>query len=318
MIKVEHLTKRYGRTTAVDDLSFEVAEGEIVGFLGPNGAGKTTTMRILSGYMPATGGTAIVAGLDVFSDSLEVRRRIGYLPESVPLYTDMRVNEYLKYRGRIKGLRGKRLRTRLDEVVSLCGLGDVRRRIIGHLSKGYSQRVGIADSLIHNPEVLILDEPTIGLDPNQIRQIRNLIKGLAGQHTVLLSSHILPEVEMTCNRVLIINKGKIIASDTPGNLIGIGASNPRIIAEIKGPCDAVLSKLRAMKGVLGVKQDSAGEWTRYICDYEKGSDTRAAIFAIVSANGWMLRELKEDKRNLEDVFVSLTTSESSGGETGRQ
>jgi ABC-2 type transport system ATP-binding protein len=317
MIKVEHLTKRYGRTTAVDDLSFEVAEGEIVCFLGPNGAGKTTTMRILSGYMPATGGTAIVAGLDVFSDSLEVRRRIGYLPESVPLYTDMRVNEYLKYRGRLKGLRGKRLRTRLDEVVSLCGLTDVRRRIIGHLSKGYGQRVGIADSLIHNPEVLILDEPTIGLDPNQIRQIRNLIKGLSGQHTVLLSSHILPEVEMTCNRVLIINKGKIIASDTPGNLIGIGAGNPRIIAEIKGPCDAVLAKLRAMKGVLGVKHDSSDEWTRYTCDYEKSSDVRAAIFAVVSTNGWMLRELKEDKRNLEDVFVSLTTSESSGVETGR-
>ena len=202
---------------AVDDVSFEVARGEIVGFLGPNGAGKTTTMRILACYLPATGGAVNVAGYDVFRDSIEVRRRIGYLPENVPLYPEMRVDEYLNYRARLKGVPPKKRRKRVDEVKGLCGLKDVGRRIIGQLSKGFRQRVGLAESMVHDPDLLILDEPTIGLDPNQIRQVRELIKGLAPRHTILISTHILPEVEMTCQRVLIIHRGRIVASDTRSN-----------------------------------------------------------------------------------------------------
>jgi ABC-2 type transport system ATP-binding protein len=316
MIKVEHLTKRYGRVAAVDDLSFHVADGEIVGFLGPNGAGKTTTMRILSTFMPATGGSVTVAGFDVFRDSLDVRRMIGYLPENVPLYTDMRVTEYLTYRGRLKGLQGKRLRMRIEEVIAVCSLTEVRTSIVGQLSRGYTQRVGLADSLLHEPKVLILDEPTIGLDPNQIRHIRNLIKSLGKRHTILLSSHILPEIEMTCERVLIINKGKIIASDTPKKLVELMKGNPQLIAEIKGNCDDILAKLRTIPGLVGVTGIQNGEWNRFTCDCEKGPDVRTAIFATVSANGWMLRELREEKRNLEDAFVSMTTCEEEGHDCG--
>src|SRR5881296_3586886 len=218
MIEVANLTKRYAGRTAVSNISFSVQRGEIVGLLGPNGAGKSTTLRILSCYLPATAGTVRVAGLDVFAQSDEVRRRIGYMPENNPLHSDMRVREYLKFRARLKGLSRKRCRERVDVVTEQCGLSEVSRRIIGQLSKGYRQRVGLADALVHEPELIILDEPTIGLDPNQIRSVRQLIKGLANAHTVLISTHILPEAEMTCNRVVIMYEGKILAADTPENL----------------------------------------------------------------------------------------------------
>ena len=218
MIEVANLTKRYAGQTAIADLSFTVAKGEIVGFLGPNGAGKSTTMRILSCFLPATSGTARVAGFDVFKEADEVRRRIGYMPENNPLHQEMRVREYLKFRARLKGLSRKRSRERVDVVMQQCALTDVSKKIIGHLSKGFKQRVGLADALVHEPELIILDEPTIGLDPNQIRSVRQLIKDLGRKHTVLISTHILPEVEMTCSRVLIMRHGKILAADTPQNL----------------------------------------------------------------------------------------------------
>ncbi|HOB32602.1 MAG TPA: ABC transporter ATP-binding protein, partial [Verrucomicrobiota bacterium] len=235
MIEVANLTKRYAGHTAVSDISFTVGRGEIVGLLGPNGAGKSTTMRILSGLMPATSGTVRVAGFDVFRDSREVRRRIGFMPENNPLHTDMRVREYLRFRARLKGLGGKRLKERVNTVMEQCGLTDVSRRIIGQLSKGYRQRVGLADALVHEPELIFLDEPTIGLDPHQIRSVRQLIKNLGRSHTVLISTHILPEVEMTCNRMVIMYQGKILAADTPENLQQLMSSNSQVIAEIAAP-----------------------------------------------------------------------------------
>src|SRR5690349_17941827 len=235
MIEVANLTKRYAGHTAVSNISFSVRRGEIVGLLGPNGAGKSTTMRILSCYLPASSGTVRVAGLDVFQHSNEVRRRIGYMPENNPLHFDMRVREYLKFRARLKGLGLKSSRARVDVVMEQCGLTDVARRIIGHLSKGYRQRVGLADALVHEPELIILDEPTIGLDPNQIRSVRQLIKGLAQAHTVLISTHILPEAEMTCNRMMILYEGKILAADTPENLQRLITGNSTVVAEIAAP-----------------------------------------------------------------------------------
>src|SRR2546426_6994825 len=235
MIEVENLTKRYGGHAAVSDVSFTVGRGEIVGLLGPNGAGKSTIMRIMACYMPASSGTVRVAGHDVFSEATEVRRRIGYMPENNPLHRDMRVREYLKFRASLKGLSRRRCRERLDMVLQQCGLTEVHRRIIGQLSKGYQQRVGMADALIHDPELIILDEPTIGLDPHQIRSVRQLIKDLGQQHTVLLSSHILPEVEMTCNRVVILHEGKILAADTTENLQQLMSDHGQIIAEIAAP-----------------------------------------------------------------------------------
>jgi len=311
MIKVENLTKRFGRVTAIDNLSFEVKAGEIVGFLGPNGAGKTTTMRILSCFLPATGGKITIGGYDVFRDSLEIRQKIGYLPENVPLYVDMRVKEYLNFRAVLKGLAGKKKRERVLEVIEACGLSEVKNTIIGRLSKGYRQRLGLADSLVHEPELLILDEPTIGLDPNQIRHIRNLIKGLGRSHTVLLSSHILPEVEMTCDRVLIMNKGKIVASGTPGTLVGVLSRNPRVIAEINGVPEKVIASLEKVPGIVKVSCDAGAgrEWNRYVCDCRKDADVKPEIFRMISSNGWLMRELAAEKRNLEDVFVEVTMEE---------
>ena len=221
MISVEGLTKRYGKTTAVKNISFSIKQGEIVGFLGPNGAGKSTTMRILSCFLPLTRGRVTIAGLDVMKDSLEIRKRVGYMSESVALYPEMRVKEYLRFRARLRGLSGKDERVRVREIIELCGLSDVSRFVIGRLSKGYRQRVGLADSLLHKPDLLLLDEPTIGLDPNQIRHFRSLIKDLGRKQTILLSTHILSEVEMVCDRVLILNKGAIVASDTPESLMGL-------------------------------------------------------------------------------------------------
>ena len=314
MIRVEHLTKRFAGCVAVNDVSFNVGRGEIVGFLGPNGAGKTTTMRMLSCYLPATRGQVTVAGFDVFKDSLEVRRRIGYMPENVPLYPEMRIDEYLLFRARLKGVPRKLQKKRVGEVKELCGLKEVGRRIIGQLSKGYRQRVGLAESLVHDPELLILDEPTIGLDPNQIRQVRGLIKDLAQRHTILLSTHILPEVEMTCQRVLIINQGRIVASDTPERLRTLLQGTSQVVAEIKGPKDEILRQLHALQDV---QQASAVEtpdgWNQFALECAKGEDLRPAVFDLASRNGWTLRELRLEKKSLEDIFVHLTRGEA--GET---
>ncbi|MDP6490189.1 MAG: ATP-binding cassette domain-containing protein [Kiritimatiellia bacterium] len=310
MVDVQNLTKRYPGNTAVDDISFNVQRREIVGFLGPNGAGKTTTMQILAGYLPATGGHVEVAGYDVFKQSLDVRRQIGYLPENVPLYTDMRVTEYLRFRGRLKGLGGARLRARLESVLESCGLTDVHRQIIGSLSRGFRQRVGLADSLIAEPELLILDEPTVGLDPNQIRQIRNLIRGLGERHTVLLASHILHEVEMVCNRVLIINGGQIVASDTPGKLVGLLRGNRRVLAQIRGGTPQNVQRLlEAIPAVVNASCEAQGEWLQCYCESKKEHDIAEDVFRVVAANGWRLRELHEERRNLEDVFAEVTSED---------
>jgi ABC-2 type transport system ATP-binding protein len=313
MIRAQHLTKHFAACTAVDDVSFEVSKGEVVGFLGPNGAGKTTTLRMLACYLPATSGRATVAGLDVFRDSLEVRRRIGYLPENVPLYPEMRVDEYLDFRARLKGVARDRRRRRIGEVKDLCGLRDVGRRIIGQLSKGYRQRVGLADCLVHDPELLILDEPTIGLDPNQIRQVRGLIRSLAPRHTIRLSTHILPEAEMTCERVLIINRGRIVASDTPENLRGLLRGGSQVVAEIRGPSEEILRQLQSLPGVQRVEAGAPDEWTRFLLECGADADVRPEVFALASRNGWALRELRAEKRSLEDIFVALTEGEGDGG-----
>lgn len=312
MIKVSHLTRQFPGCVAVDDVSFEVGRGEIVGFLGPNGAGKTTTMRILACYLPATGGAVSVAGYDVFRDSIEVRRRIGYMPENVPLYPEMRVDEYLDYRARLKGVIAKKRRTRVNEVKELCGLKDVGRRIIGQLSKGFRQRVGLAESMVHDPDLLILDEPTIGLDPNQIRQVRELIKSLASRHTILISTHILPEVEMTCQRVLIIHHGKIVASDTTEQLRSMMMGGARIVAEIRGSQNDILQQLQSLAGIQRVTVSGDGEWGCYTLECAKNADPRADIFGMVATRGWALRELRQEKKSLEDIFVSLTRGDEEG------
>src|SRR5438876_5793534 len=264
MIEVENLTKRYSGHTAVSDISFTVARGEIVGLLGENGAGKSTTMRILSGFMPATSGTVRIGGFDVFHQSAEARRRIGYMPENNPLHTEMRVREYLKFRARLKGLDREQSRQRADIVMEQCGLTDVSRRVIAHLSKGYRQRVGLADALVHEPELIILDEPTIGLDPNQIRSVRQLIKSLGNTHTVLISTHILPEAEMTCNRLVIMYEGKILAADSPEHLQRLMSSNSRVVAEIAAPA-AVLKDCWAEMPEIEQFDVAPGEGDYSIC-----------------------------------------------------
>ncbi len=306
MIKVSHLTRQFPGCTAVDDVSFEVGRGEIVGFLGPNGAGKTTTMRILACYLPATGGAVSVAGYDVFRESIEVRKRIGYMPENVPLYPEMRVDEYLNYRAQLKGVPSRKQRKRVAEVKDLCGLKEVERRIIGQLSKGFRQRVGLAESLVNDPDLLILDEPTIGLDPNQIRQVRELIKGLASRHTILISTHILPEVEMTCQRVLIIHRGRIVASDTTEQLRNRMLGGARIAVEIRGPRDEILRQLQSLSGAQRVAVSGEGEWGCYTLECAKEADLRTEIFGMAGARGWALRELRLEKKSLEEIFASLT------------
>ncbi len=306
MISVTHLTKRYGRFAAVDDVSFEVGRGEVVGFLGPNGAGKTTTMRILSGYLSATAGQVQVAGYDVLTHSLDVRRRIGYLPESVPLYPEMRVDEYLRFRARIKQLPSRRLRSMLGEVKERCGLQQMGREVIGRLSRGYRQRVGLADVLVHDPELLILDEPTLGLDPNQNRQIRNLIKQLASRHTILLCTHILPEAELTCKRLLIINRGRIVASDTPENLKSTFGGGNRIRIEIKGPLADVHTAMTALPHVHRADLREDGAWIHGLIETAREVDLRPNIFELVVRRGWHLRDLSLENRSLEDVYIELT------------
>ena len=307
MIEVENLTKRYAGHTAVSDISFTVKRGEIVGLLGPNGAGKSTTMRVLSCFMPATSGTVRVAGLDVFRDSTEVRRRIGYMPENNPLHLDMRVREYLKFRARLKGLGVARSRERVDIVMEQCSLTDVSKRIIGQLSKGYRQRVGLADALVHEPELVILDEPTIGLDPNQIRSVRALIKSLAATHTVLISTHILPEAEMTCNRMLIMFEGKILAADTPDNLQRLMSGNGQVVAEIAAPLEDLRQCWAEMPEVEDYDVSPAdGEFFRCALTPSNGMDLRPHIFAVARDRGWYLRELTRNRHSLEDIYVKIT------------
>lgn len=307
MIEVSNLTKRYSGHTAVDDISFAVARGEIVGLLGPNGAGKSTTMRILSCFLPATSGTVRVAGLDVFHDSLEVRRRIGFMPENNPLHPEMRVREYLKFRARLKGLGVGRSRERVDTVMEQCGLNDVARKIIGQLSKGYRQRVGLADALVHEPELIILDEPTIGLDPHQIRAVRALIKSLAEKHTVLISTHILPEVEMTCSRVLIMYEGRILAADTTENLQRTMSRDGQIIAEIAGPVRELEECWAHMPEIeqFDVSQMD-GSFLRCALTPRAGVDLRASVYQIARDRGWDLRELTRSRHSLEDIYVQVT------------
>lgn len=306
MIKVESLTKRYAGQPAIQNLNFEVGQGEIMGFLGPNGAGKTTTMRILAGFMPPTSGRATVAGFDVFSQSLQARSHLGYMPESVPLYNDMRVDEYLVYRAALKSVPRRRVAERVGDVKELCGLKEVKKQLIGTLSKGYRQRVGLADALLHEPDLLILDEPTIGLDPNQIRQVRELIKNLGKQHTILLSTHILPEVEMTCSRVIIIHKGRIEACDTPENLLGKIRRAGGVLLEAKTGPDNGAEELKKIAGVRDIMIDVDGEWKIFSLRVESGVDVREEIFRLATDRRWIVRELTQRRATLEDVFVELT------------
>lgn len=311
MIQVEHLTKRYGGTVAVSDVSFQVNKGEIVGFLGPNGAGKTTTMRILSGFIPATGGRARLSGFDVFEKPLEVKRRLGYLPENPPLYPEMSVDSFLTFAGRIKGVKSDQLEKRLGIVKEQCALEEMGKRLIRHLSKGYRQRVGLAQALIHNPDVLILDEPTVGLDPKQIIEVRELIKSLAGEHTIILSSHILPEVSMTCDRVVIINNGRVVAIDTPDNLKRTLAGGNLVRVEFRGDRDRVRQALRALPHLSSVQSDSAaGADSALRVEVEAGFDERPNIARAVIETGADLLELKTAGPSLEEIFLKLTTEES--------
>lgn len=311
MISVNNLSKLYGQTPAIQQVSFSIEKGEVIGFLGPNGAGKTTTMRIVTGFMPATSGTVSVAGYDVFSESLEVRRRIGYLPEDVPLYRDLTVKEFLTFAAELKGVASNRKTAQIQETLERCGIQAVQHRLIGNLSKGYRQRVGLAQTLLGNPDVLILDEPTTGLDPAQIIEIRELIKSLAKEKTILLSTHILPEVSMICQRVIIINQGKIVAVDTTENLTARMQTSTQIALEIAGPDASVSAALRRVPGVLGVEiaDRARGNVCRYRVDAEKGRDLRPDLAATVIAQGWGLLELRAVEMSLEEVFVQLVTRE---------
>jgi ABC-2 type transport system ATP-binding protein len=310
MIKVENLTKRYGGFAAINQLNFEVEKGEIVGFLGPNGAGKSTTMKILTNFLPATSGRASIAGFDVFEQSIEARKRLGYLPENTPLYTDMRVGEYLRYRANLKGVPGRKLRQAVGDALELCSLRDVERKIIGALSKGYRQRVGLADALVHDPELLILDEPTIGLDPNQIRHVRELIKNLGGKRTVLISTHILPEVEIMCSRVIVIHKGTIRASDTAENLLKNHRATGSMRIEARVGSDDPVERLSRIPGVKDLTMEKEGDYSILQLRLEANTDPSEDIYQLARDRNWSLRELTRRRPTLEDVFVELTHSDS--------
>ena len=311
MIEVDHLSKYYGPITAIHDLSFHVDKGEILGFLGPNGAGKTTTMRILTGFMPASRGRAVVAGYDVFSQALEVRRRVGYLPENVPLYREMSVQGYLHFVAEVKGVSRSQRTRQVGEVMELCGVSDMARRLIANLSKGYRQRVGLAQALLHDPPVLILDEPTVGLDPKQIVDIRQTIKNLRHEHTVILSTHILPEVSMTCDRVVIISAGQVVAIDTPNNLAQRAQNHHLVHLEVQGPEAAVLSYLQDFDGIVRVEKTAAGMpgASVYTLTTTKERDLRPEIAQAVVQQGWKLLELRPLRLSLEEIFVQLVTAE---------
>jgi len=315
MITVKGLTKKYAHTTAVDHISFEVQKGQIVGFLGPNGAGKTTTMRMLTCFLNPTGGTATVAGFDILEQPMEVKKRIGYLPETPPVYQEMRISEYLSFVGQLKGLSGNELRSRVDYVCERCSVADVRNKLIGKLSKGYRQRVGLAQAIIHNPDVLILDEPTAGLDPKQINETRDLIKSLAGDHTIILSTHILPEVSQTCEQVIIINKGKIVATDSVSNLQQRASSGESVLVEVagrNGSLDpvAVQRKLEQVAGVSRVVSKADGQ-KRVLFEVEgsKERSVRGDVARAIVESGWDLNELRTAAMSLEEVFLQLTGTE---------
>jgi len=312
MIKAEGLTKRYGPHTAVNNITFEVEKGQIVGFLGPNGAGKTTTMRVLTCFLPPTEGKASVAGYDVIEQPLEVKKRIGYLPETPPLYPEMEVHEYLEFAGRIKGVPKGEVGKRRDDVMERCALGDVRYKLISKLSRGYRQRVGLAQALIHNPDVLILDEPTAGLDPKQIIETRKLIRDLSGDHTIILSTHILPEVSTTCQMVIIINQGKLEAIDTPDNLTARLKGHETVFVEVDGPAEDVAAKLESLGGVSRVSRKDGHEG-RTSFEVETAKDhhnIRSELARCVVESGWGLHELRPVGLSLEEIFLKLTTSES--------
>jgi ABC-2 type transport system ATP-binding protein len=316
MIKVEGLTKRYARTVAVDNISFEVEKGQIVGFLGPNGAGKTTTMRVLTGFLPPTAGSASIAGYDVVAQPIEVKKRIGYLPETPPLYPEMEVCEYLRFAGRLKGISSADIDRRVDDSLGRCGLGEVRSKLIGKLSKGYRQRVGLAQAIIHNPDVLILDEPTSGLDPKQIIETRELIKNLSGEHTIILSTHILSEVEHSCERVLIISKGKLVATDSVANLTNRLRGSEAIAVEVESANGAlnandVQTRLEQVPGVSRVLPKAAKDGrASFEVESLQGRHIRPELARAVVTAGWNLNELRPVALSLEDIFLQLTASES--------
>lgn len=306
MIQVENLTKRFSGIAAVDNISFEVAKGEIVGFLGPNGAGKSTTMRMLTGYLPPSAGRASIAGFDVFQQSVQARKRLGYLPENTPLYLDMRVSEYLAYRADLKGVPRGKMKERIGDVLALCNLRDVAWKMIGSLSKGYRQRVGLADALVHDPDLLILDEPTIGLDPNQIRQVREMIKNLAERRTVLISTHILPEVEIMCSRVIVIHKGKIRASDTAENLLKNHRAVGTLRMALRGAAIDAAETLRKLPGVKDVAEESVDDSTILTVRTDADADPTEEVMRLANERQWSVRELTRRRATLEDVFVELT------------
>jgi ABC-2 type transport system ATP-binding protein len=320
MITVKGLTKRYARTLAVDHISFEVKKGQIVGFLGPNGAGKTTTMRILTCFLPPSEGSANVAGFDVLEQPMEVKKRIGYLPESPPVYHEMEVQEYLTFVGKLKGMSGQTLANRVTEVADRCAIADVRAKLIGKLSKGYRQRVGLAQAIIHNPEVLILDEPTAGLDPKQINETRDLIRGLAGDHTIILSTHILPEVEQTCEQVLIINKGKLVATDSVHNLQARARGAESVVLEVEGrngslDAQTIQHRLETVNGVSRVLLKDSRE-NRSVFEVESLKDRfiRGDLARAIVESGWNLNELRPSAMSLEEIFLQLTGGEKTDGE----
>ncbi len=312
MIEVEDLTKDYGSHRGIDGLTFSAEKGEVMGFLGPNGAGKTTTMRILTCFFPATSGKAIVAGYDCFEDSFEVRKRIGYLPENVPLYKDMVVEEYLSFVAGIKGIEAKKIRNKIIHTMGDCGLEAVSGRLIGELSKGYRQRVGLAQALVNDPEILILDEPTNGLDPSQIKEIRKLITQLANQRTVILSSHILPEVSMVCRKIVIINNGKLVAMDTPENLTSHVKETSKMFLQISGNPHEIVRALDKIKGINNVERDQSvatNDSNGFIVSLTKGTNVAQSIPPVIISNNWNLIEMRSLDANLEDVFIQLVTNE---------
>ncbi len=313
MIEVSGITKEFGRVTAVDGITFSVAKGEVLGFLGPNGAGKTTTMRILTGFIPATKGTAVVAGHDILSQPLEAKRKIGYLPESPPLYPEMTVFDYLEFVARIKGVPEERRKTRIEESLERCAITDVRDKLAGKLSKGYRQRVGLAQALVHEPEVLILDEPTAGLDPKQINETRALIKSFGGDHTVVLSTHILPEVVMTCDRVVIINRGSVVAQGTTQSLIDQFREKEQLQLTVDGPEADVLTAMRSLAGVTAAEPvRREGHVGTYRLSVAPGSDVRREIAERIVRSGYGLLALHQEGASLEEVYLRVVSSEEPG------
>ncbi|MFH0812317.1 MAG: ATP-binding cassette domain-containing protein [Pseudomonadota bacterium] len=311
MIEVEHLSKSFGRFKAVNDISFNVAKGEVVGFLGPNGAGKTTTMRILAGFYPPTSGSAKVGGFDVLEQSLEVRQRVGYFPERAPIYPDISVTTFLDFVAEVKGISRRERKQKVDNVMELCGVTQMSHKLVGHLSKGYRQRVCLAQALLNDPEVLILDEPTIGLDPEQITEIRSLIKNLRGKRTILLSTHILPEVSMTCERVIIINDGKLVVEDSPENLHRRLRTSHRILITVDGPPSEVKRKIESLPGIItvSVQAEESPGMGGFLVEAEKGSDIRKLLATTITGNNWGLLEMKTIEMSLEEIFLKLVTEE---------